>query len=320
MTIDPAGSPTLDPDSADLSLMQDRQVAVLGYGSVLAAHALNLRDSGVDVRVGLPADGRAAARAEVEGLLVVPPEEAVHHADLIVLPPGEEVREAAELLAAGLEPGDLVLATDPGILRDRGVSVPEGVDLAFLRTIGGPDRLRTEHLDGRGVPALIGVSIDAGGMAWPVLTAYAAALGALRAGAVVVDPDQVADADRFAEVAVHSTIQEVVRTGFTTLVDAGVSPEVAYLACVNEAQERLGAAEDAGWSPGGRSTQTRLSSEQLAAAAARTWEETSTGEQTVRSGADPMGEGRRSARRADAARDPLALVGERVRALMSWVR
>lgn len=318
MTTDPAVSPTLDPDSADLSLMQDRQVAVLGYGSVLAAHALNLRDSGVDVRVGLPADGRAAARAEVEGLLVVPPQEAITQADLIVLPPSPETDAAAvtDLLASGLEPGDLVLATDPEILRYDGLSVPDGVDLGFIRTIGGPDRLRTEHLDGRGVPALVGVSVDASGMAWPVLTAYASALGALRAGAVVVDPAQVAEADRFAETAVHAAIREVVRAGFTTLTDNGVAPEVAYLTCLNEAHDRLLAVADAGWVPGAAAAESAVTSLSLRSAAEEVWRE-------VRD--TPAGGGRSGTesdveQRSASSRDPLAAVGRRVRALMSWVR
>lgn len=316
MTTDPAVSPTLDPDTADLTLMQDRQVAVLGYGSVVAAHALNLRDSGVDVRVGLPAEGRAAARAEIEGLLVVPPHEAVAQADLIVLPPEEDGADTADVLRAGLEPGDLVLATDAGIVRDRRLTVPVGVDLAFLRTIGGPDRLRSEHLDGRGVPTLVGVSVDATGMAWPVLTAYASALGGLRAGAVIVDPDQVADADRFAEIAVHASVHSIVRTAFTTLTDAGVSPEVAYLACVNEAHERLLAAADSGWAPGAETTPSALDPAELTAAAQSTWRQVSEG--GAGAVADPEREGGR--RRTGLAADPLAHIGARVRALMSWVR
>lgn len=325
MTPEPTRSRTLDPASADLTIMQDRQVAVLGYGSVLAAHALNLRDSGVDVRVGLPADGRAAARAEVEGLLVVSPEDAVAQADLIVLPPEADLTAFAEPLRAGLEVEDLVVLTSPEALRFSGFAVPDGVDLGFLRTLGGADRLRGEHLDGRGVPALVGVTVDASGAAWATLTAYAAALGALRAGALIVDPLTVAESDRFAASALGGTIRSLVREAFAVLVEDGIAAEVAYLACQHEAHELLHLGSDAGWPHAPTPDQPAISAEYVREALQRAWADVRVTTRTeppsaVVGSSDAEAAGGYGSRAEAARAEPSEAVGREVRALMSWVR
>lgn len=286
----PRRAQLLDPGSADLTLLQDRQVAVLGFGPIASGHALNLRDSGVDVRVGVPADCRAAARADVEGLLVVEVAAAVAQADIVVLPTDDTTDLAAlhPVLEAGLEPGDLVLVTEGGPIHHHGLQVPEGVDLVVLQGIGGPDRLRGEYLDGRGVPCLVAVETDASGVAWPVLTAYCQALGALRSGALVTSAAELSQAHSTADEAVHAAVQRLVESGYESLVARGVSEEVAYLVTLHELKERI----DTAWAAG-------FGTEQVPDKDAA---ELSTRSAVAR------------------ATHPIEQVGRRVRALMSWIR
>ncbi|WP_161958434.1 hypothetical protein [Ornithinimicrobium cavernae] len=280
----------LEPDSADLTLLQDRQVAVLGFGPIASGHALNLRDSGVDVRVGVLAESRAAVRAEVEGLLVVAPEDAVRQADIVVVPTDDSTDPATlqQLLETGLETGDLVLVTGGDPVHGGEVTVPEGVDLVVLQTIGGPERLRTEYLDGRGVPCLVAVETDASRVAWPVLTAYCQALGALRSGALVTSAAELTEASRYADTAVHEAVQRLVEDGFDRLVERGTAEEVAYLVTLHELKDRI----DTAWAAGFGTEQVpdhdaaELSSRRAVARAAH----------------------------------PIEQVGRRVRALMSWIR
>ncbi|WP_162802253.1 hypothetical protein [Ornithinimicrobium murale] len=280
----------LDPDSADLTLLQDRQVAVLGFGPTASGHALNLRDSGVDVRVGVTADSRAAARAEVEGLLLVSPERGVQQADIVVLPTDDstDLTSLQPLLDSALEAGDMIVVTGPEPVHTREVTAPAGVDLVVLQGIGGPDRLRGEYLDGRGVPCLVAVETDATSIAWPVLTAYSQALGSLRSGALVTSAAELAEAADFAEGAVHLAVQRLVEEGFDSLVARGTAEEVAYLATLHELKQRIDTACAAGF--GTEQVPDRHAAEL-------------------------------SSRRAVVrAAHPLEQVGQRVRALMSWIR
>lgn len=318
----------LDPASADLTLMQDRQVAVLGYGQVAAAHALNLRDSGIDVRVGLEPDSRAAGRAEVEGLLVVPPGEAVAQADVVVVPAGESPDLASlQRLLAGLEPEDLVLVTDGSAVRFDGLAVPAGVDLVMLRTVGGGSRMRSEFLDGRGAPCLVAVHTDATGLAWPVLTAYAQATGALRSGAIVTTVDHDAHAARFAEVAVHDSVDRLVEGAFDVLSDAGVEPEVAYLAILHGLRERIERVYAEGYvALHAPDSETGRGAGQvdpgLSDRLGRAWTQVTTGSagRPEAVGAGQQEDLPPSRREAARAAHPLQQVGRRVRDLMSWAR
>lgn len=287
----------LDPDSADLTLLQDRQVAVLGFDALAAAHALNLRDSGVDVWVGVEPDSRLAARAEIEGLAVSPPEEAVERCDIVLVPAGEghdqpDVTAYQRLIDAHTDPGDLVIVTSGAIVLRGGLTVPDGVDLAMLRAVGDGDRVREEYLDGRGCPALVAVARDGSGAARATLTAYAAAMGALRSGAIVTTIEHDARAADHAEERVLGPLQGVVETAFDELVASGVEEEVAYLAVVHELKTRVDQIAEAGFAsqygPGGQPGQS-----------------------------PGQAETRRSAARAA---HPLEQVGRRVRAMMSWIR
>ncbi|GAA5168774.1 ketol-acid reductoisomerase (NADP(+)) [Ornithinimicrobium tianjinense] len=289
----------LDPDTADLTLLQDRQVAVLGFDALAAAHALNLRDSGVDVRVGTSPDSRGAARAEMEGLTVVTPEEAVEHCDIVLVPvqPGqhdeEDLAEVQRLLDEHTQPGDLVVVTTGEPVRTGVLTVAEGVDLAMLRAVGDGDRVREEYLDGRGCPALVAVARDGSGAAWATLTAYAAAMGALRSGAIVTTLAHEARAARYAEAHVYRPLWASVEAAFDTLVASGVEEEVAYLAVVHELKTRVDQVHAAGlatqYGPEGRP------------------------------GEGP-GAGATSRRAAQRSAHPIEHVGRRVRAMMSWIR
>ena len=289
----------LDPDTADLTLLQDRQVAVLGFDSLAAAHALNLRDSGVDVLVGITPDSRGAARAEMEGLTVVAPEEAVGRCDIVLVPvqPGqhgeEDLAEVQRLLDEHTEAGDLVVVTSGEPVRTGVLTVAEGVDLAMLRAVGDGDRVREEYLDGRGCPALVAVARDGSGAAWATLTAYAAAMGALRSGAIVTTLAHEARAGRYAEAHVYRPLWASVEAAFDTLVASGVEEEVAYLAVVHELKTRVDQVHAAGlatqYGPDARPG----------------------------NGAEAVATSRRAAQRSA---HPIEHVGRRVRAMMSWIR
>lgn len=249
-------STVLDPDSADLTLLQDRQVAVLGYDAVAEAHALNLRDSGVDVWVATDPDSRRAASAEMEGLNVAHPDEAVRHCDIVLVPSGDDgtggvsgldAGEVQRLLDERTEPGDLVIVTSGSQVLEGTLSVPEGVDLAMLRAVGDGHRIREEYLDGRGCPALVAVARDGSGAAWATLTAYAAAMGSLRSGAIVTTVEHQARALELAEERIHAPLRRAVESAYDELVRQGVEEEVAYLAVVHDLKTRVDQINGAGF-------------------------------------------------------------------------
>ena len=173
-------------DDADLSVIQSRNVAVLGYGSQGHAHALSLRDSGVDVRVGLPDGSKSRPKAEAEGLRVVTPYEACEEADLIVILAPDPVQR--HLYADAVEPnlvdGDALFFGHGFNIRFGYVKPPAGVDVCMVAPKGPGHLVRREFSDGRGVPVLVAVEQDATGKAWPLTLSYAKAIGGLRAGGI----------------------------------------------------------------------------------------------------------------------------------------
>lgn len=315
MTATPPHSRMLDPEAADLSLMQDRQVAVVGFDVDVSAHALNLRDSGIEVKVGIDPESRAAARAEMEGLQVLPIEEAVGRSDVVVLSRVDLPDELLAQLHQGLEPGDLVVRTGAG----SGAEFPPGVDVVMVSAVGGSDRLRKEYEDGRGSPVLVGVHTDATGMAWHLVAAYSAALGSLRAGALAVDPSHLKQATAFAVTGLHDTVQQLTEEVFDILTGAGVPAEVAYLVSVHELQERIARVAKDGWSsqygPAGTTEGGGVLDDQLRHRLSQLWSQ-------VTEQAQPEVRPAPAASRRDAAASahPIEQVGKDVRALMSWVR
>ncbi|MCG8655817.1 ketol-acid reductoisomerase [Yimella sp. NH-Cas1] len=224
-------------DDADLSVIQGRKVAVIGYGSQGHAHALNLRDSGVQVVVGLRDGSSSAAKAQAEGLTVLPVAEAVKQSDFIVILAPDQVQR--RLYAQEIQPN---LAEGAALLFSHGFNIrfdyiKPGADNDVLMVAPkGPGHLvRREYVDGRGVPVLLAVEQDASGEAWDLAKSYAAAIGGLRAGGIKTTFTEETETDLFGEQAVLcGGASQLVQYGFETLIEAGYQPEVAYFECLHE--------------------------------------------------------------------------------------
>jgi ketol-acid reductoisomerase len=222
---------------ADLSVIQGRTVAVLGYGSQGHAHSLSLRDSGVDVRVGLPVGSRSRSRAEEQGLRVVTPEQAASEADVImVLVPDHVQRHLyTEAVAPNLAEGDALFFAHGFNIRFGYVTPPEGVDVCMVAPKGPGHLVRREFADGRGVPVLVAVEKDASGSAWPLALSYAKGIGGLRAGGIKTTFTEECETDLFGEQAVLcGGVSRLVQCGFEVLTEAGYQPEIAYFECLHE--------------------------------------------------------------------------------------
>jgi ketol-acid reductoisomerase len=224
-------------DDADLSIIQARHVAVLGYGSQGHAHAQSLRDSGVDVRVGLPAGSKSRAKAEADGLRVVSAYEACEEADLIMILAPDPVQR--HLYAESVEPnlidGDALFFGHGFNIRFGYIKPPAGVDVCMVAPKGPGHLVRREFSAGRGVPVIVAVEQDATGGAWPLTLAYAKAIGGLRAGGIKSTFTEETETDLFGEQAVLcGGASALVQTGFEVLIEAGYQPEVAYFECLHE--------------------------------------------------------------------------------------
>lgn len=224
-------------DHADLSTVQQRHVAVLGYGSQGHAHAMSLRDSGVDVRVGLPEGSKSRQRAENEGLRVVTPREACEEADLIMVLAPDTVQRSlyTEAVAPSLVEGDALFFGHGFNIRFGLIQPPADVDVAMVAPKGPGHLVRRQFVDGRGVPVLVAVEQDPSGSAWPLTLAYAKALGGTRAGALTTTFAEETETDLFGEQTVLcGGVSALIQSGFETLVEAGYQPEVAYFECLHE--------------------------------------------------------------------------------------
>jgi ketol-acid reductoisomerase len=224
-------------DDADLSLIRSRKVAVLGYGSQGHAHALSLRDSGVDVRVGLPDGSKSRAAAEGEGLRVLSPFDACAEADLIMVLAPDTVQRSlyAEAVQPNLKDGDALFFAHGFNIRFGYITAPAGIDVAMVAPKGPGHLVRRQYVDGRGVPCLVAVEQDATGDALALALAYAKGIGGTRAGALQTTFTEETETDLFGEQAVLcGGATALVQAGFETLVEAGYQPEVAYFECLHE--------------------------------------------------------------------------------------
>jgi len=224
-------------DDADLSVIQGRNVAVLGYGSQGHAHALSLRDSGVDVRVGLPEGSKSRERADAEGLRVVTPFEACEESDVVMVLTPDPVQRAvyAEAIAPNLVEGDALFFGHGLNIRYGLITPPAGIDVCMVAPKGPGHLVRRQFVDGRGVPVLVAVEQDSTGAAWDLVTSYAKGIGGTRAGAIKTTFTEETETDLFGEqVVLCGGLSELIKAGFETLIEAGYQPEVAYFECLHE--------------------------------------------------------------------------------------
>jgi ketol-acid reductoisomerase len=222
---------------ADISLIQARKIAVLGYGSQGHAHALSLRDSGCEVRVGLHDGSRSRGRAEAAGLTVTSPADACAWADVImVLTPDTTQRGLyAEAIGPNLAPGDALFFAHGFNIHFGYITPPAGVDVAMVAPKAPGHLVRRQFEAGQGTPVLVAVAQDASGKAWELAKSYAAAIGGTKAGALVTTFKEETESDLFGEQAVLcGGVTALVNAGFETLVKAGYQPEVAYFECLHE--------------------------------------------------------------------------------------
>jgi ketol-acid reductoisomerase len=222
---------------ADLSIIQGRKVAVIGYGSQGHAHSLNLKDSGVDVVVGLAAGSKSKAAAEEQGLKVLTVAEAAEWADVImILTPDPIQRHVyAEAIEKNLKPGDALVFGHGFSIRYDLIKPPTDVDV-FLVAPKGPGHLvRREYQAGKGVPNLIAVEQDATGKALDLALSYSKAIGGTRAGTIKTTFTEETETDLFGEQAVLcGGASQLIQYGFETLTEAGYQPEVAYFEVLHE--------------------------------------------------------------------------------------
>ncbi|MCS6801344.1 MAG: ketol-acid reductoisomerase [Chloroflexota bacterium] len=222
---------------ADLSLIEGRRIAIIGYGSQGHAHALNLRDSGLDVRVGLYPGSKSWARAQAAGLPVRTVSEAAAEADIIMLliPDTSQPKVYREEIAPHLTPGKMLMFAHGFNIHYGQIDPPREVDVTMIAPKGPGHLLRSVYTEGGGVPCLIAVHHDATGMAHARALAYAKGIGGTRAGVLETTFKEETETDLFGEQTVLcGGISALVKAGFETLVEAGYQPESAYFECLHE--------------------------------------------------------------------------------------
>jgi len=224
-------------NDADLNLLQGKTVAVLGYGSQGHAHSLNLKDSGVDVVVGLRPDSASVEQARSNGLEVTDVAEAASRGDIVmVLLPDERHGQIwQEHIRDGIAPGKALFFGHGFSVHYGEVDPPPGVDVALVAPKGPGHLVRRQYLEGSGVPGLVAVHQDASGNALPLALAYAKGIGCTRGGVIETTFKDETETDLFGEQAVLcGGVSELVQAGYETLVDAGYDPKLAYFECLHE--------------------------------------------------------------------------------------
>jgi ketol-acid reductoisomerase len=321
-------------DDADLSIIQGRKVAVIGYGSQGHAHSLSLRDSGVDVRVGLPEGSKSRAKAADEGLRVVTPAEAAAEADVImILAPDTKQRHIYTAdIAPHLEAGNALFFGHGFNIRFGLIKPPADVDVAMVAPKGPGHLVRRQYVDGKGVPCLIAVEQNPSGTAKDLALSYAAAIGGARAGVIETTFTEETETDLFGEQAVLcGGMAALVQSGFEVLTEAGYTPEVAYFECLHElklivdlmyeggiANERFSISDTAEYgdltrgpriiTPAVKDEMRKLLAEIQDGSFAREWV-----------AEDEAGRPNFNRLQKEGQEHPIEQVGEKLRGLMSWV-
>jgi ketol-acid reductoisomerase len=220
-----------------LAPLAGKTVAIIGYGSQGHAHALNLRDSGVNVVVGLPATSKSKAKAEAAGLKVLPVAEAAKAADVIMVLVPDHVQGDIyrDEIAPALTPGKTLMFAHGFNIHFGEIKPPTGVDVSMIAPKAPGHRVRELFTEGVGVPALVAVAQDSSGKAVENALAYALALGCLKAGVIETTFREETESDLFGEQTVLcGGVSELIRAGFETLIEAGYAPEIAYFECLHE--------------------------------------------------------------------------------------
>jgi ketol-acid reductoisomerase len=224
-------------NDADLGLIADKKVAILGYGSQGHAHALNLKDSGIDVIVGLREGSASKAKAEAAGLRVLPTAEAVREADIvmILLPDTEQKKVYEAEIEPNLVDGNSLAFAHGFNIHFKQISPPKGVDVWMIAPKGPGHLVRRTYDEGGGVPCLVAVENDATGKAKQIALAYAKGIGGTRAGVLDTTFEEETETDLFGEqVVLCGGLVELIRNGYETLVEAGYQPESAYFETLHE--------------------------------------------------------------------------------------
>jgi ketol-acid reductoisomerase len=222
---------------ARLEDLAGRQLAILGYGSQGHAHALNLRDNGFSVLIGLPEGSRSRAKAKADGFEVVSPSEAAERGDIIMIlaPDTSQPKLYREHVQAHLRPGDTLMFGHGFNIRFGTIDPPQGVDVSMVAPKAPGHRVREVFTEGQGTPALVAVHRDASGRAKRTALAWAKGIGCTRAGVIETTFAEETETDLFGEQAVLcGGVSALVKAGFETLVNAGYQPEVAYFECLHE--------------------------------------------------------------------------------------
>ena len=221
----------------NLDALNGKTIAIVGYGSQGHAHALNLRDSGCNVIVGLRKGGKSWPVAEKDGFEVYTVAEAAKKADIVMILINDEVQAAVykSEIAPNLEPGNAIAFAHGFNIRYKQIVAPEGVDVFMAAPKGPGHTVRSQYVAGKGVPCLVAVEQDASGKAYDIALAYIAGIGGARAGILETTMDEETETDLFGEQTVLcGGVVDLMQCGFEVLVEAGYKPENAYFECIHE--------------------------------------------------------------------------------------
>ncbi len=224
-------------NDADLSLLGGKTIAVIGYGSQGHAHALNARDSGIDVVIGLHENSKSRAKAEADGLRVASVADAVAQADVIMVLVPDTIQPAvySESIADNLKPGSMLMFAHGFNIHFGQIKAPDNVDVTMIAPKAPGHRVREVFIEGGGTPGLLAVAQDATGQAKARALAYGKAIGCTRAGVIETTFKEETETDLFGEqVILCGGVTALIRVAFETLVKAGYQPEIAYFECLHE--------------------------------------------------------------------------------------
>ncbi|MCQ9367538.1 ketol-acid reductoisomerase [Brevibacterium sp. 50QC2O2] len=224
-------------DDADLSVIQGKKVGVIGFGSQGHAHALSLRDSGAEVRIGLKEGSKSRDKAEAQGLTVGSNAEIAKWADVVVIAVPDQVQAQvyADDIKDNLAEGNALVFTHGFNIRFGYITAPQGVDVIMIAPKGPGHVVRREYVDGRGVPVVIAVEVDATNTAWATALSYAKGIGGLRAGGIKTTFTEETETDLFGEQTVLcGGVSHLIQYGFEVLTEAGYQPEIAYFEVCHE--------------------------------------------------------------------------------------